>query len=574
MKSKRESKWENKWLKFTAIVGLFTILTVILTYPAVFTLFTHFIGDAGDGSQNVWNMWWFKKSVFELGQSPYFTNYLHYPHGTTLLLHSLSPLNMILSLPFGLFLNVEGTYNMIVLFSFVASGVTMFYLAHYLTKSNIGSIGAGIIFSFSAYHFAHSIGHVNLLAIQWFPLFILFYIKLLKEGGFKNSILTGVALILASLSSWFYLVYGAFLGLILFVYYFKDFLKQKKKILLILVALGVFLIAVGPIIFTMIAEASKEPFIGGHPPDFWVADLSSYFLPGRLSSFGGYFEGIWSNYPGNFLETSLFLGYVLMIFGAYALVKVKKARKWGIVALISFILSLGSVLWVFGYKTGIPMPYHFLHRYIPFLDLTGVPARFGFLVNFSFAILFAYAIAHLTKPFLKKVKNKIFRVFVPVCILLLLIIENLSVPYPVIAVDIPDFYYQMQSDQEQYSVLEVPMDGRTLYMATIHQKPLIGGYISKMPLSRREFLLETPIISSLYSAANFHDDGNYSETENIKQLANEIFEKYDIKYVIIKTDEHLEFLRDTLELDLVYDKEMKVFDTGIEPLKANLESAQ
>ena len=67
----------------------------------------------------------------------------------------LVPINAI----FGLSLVEQ--INLLVIFGFVMGGVTMFWLAYYLTRSWMGALVAGAIFTFSSYHFAHSIGHMH-----------------------------------------------------------------------------------------------------------------------------------------------------------------------------------------------------------------------------------------------------------------------------------------------------------------------------------------------------------------------------------------------------------------------------
>jgi len=544
---------KNKWAKFAAIVGFFIVLTVIFTYPAAFNLTTHLVSEGGDGYQNLWNIWWFKKSIFELGQSPYFTHMLHAPEGITLLLHTLSPVNIILSLPFGFLINDMFGYNIVVLFSFVASGVTMFYLAYYLTKNDYAAIVAGVIFSFSAYHFAHAAEHINLLSIQWVPLFILYLLKVFKEGGIKNAVFMGLSLVLIAFAAWIYVVYSLMLGFLLFLWNFRNLLKEKKKFLYLGFSALIFLILVGPLIYKMMEVVLGTGLAGVHTPDLFNADVVAYFVPGFLSTFIKFFNEAWEGWMYSRLEASLYLGYIALALGIFALFKVKKARKWGIFALIFFILSLGTTFRIFGMNFDIPMPYE-LFENIPFLNISGVTQRYGFLVNFSLAIMVAYAISYLQKPFLKKFKNKIIRITVPVLIVLLILIENLSIPFPVTQINVPDFYYQMANDTEQYTILDVPMHPELLYFQIIHQKPMIGGYVSRMPHNRHDFLRHEPIIQNLYF------DHPYEEIQN----PGEIFTQHNIKYVILHEDKHLDYVQNVLELELVYDKEMKVFDTGIE----------
>ncbi len=71
----------------------YLVFFFILTYPAVKVFPTHYYADGGDGLQNVWNVWWVNKAVTVLHQSPWHTNYLHYPYGMSLYCHNLTAFN-------------------------------------------------------------------------------------------------------------------------------------------------------------------------------------------------------------------------------------------------------------------------------------------------------------------------------------------------------------------------------------------------------------------------------------------------------------------------------------------------
>src|SRR5579883_2742300 len=81
---------------------LLCVVVPLLIYFVFFCVFTwpwvtHFRGwyftDSGDGLQNVWNMWWINKSVVQLHRLPWYTNFLHYPFGVTLLGQTMNPFN-------------------------------------------------------------------------------------------------------------------------------------------------------------------------------------------------------------------------------------------------------------------------------------------------------------------------------------------------------------------------------------------------------------------------------------------------------------------------------------------------
>ena len=185
-----------KKLKLFSILFFgYAILTIIMTSPAVFRLSSHFMCDSGDGFQNVWNMWWMKTSLTK-GTHPYYTNFLHYPDGITLLFQTLNPFNRLISIPLQFFFKMEGVYNLVVLFSFVMSGVSIYYLADYLLDRKSSAFVAGIIFTFCPFHFAHGLGHLQLIAMEWTPLYGLYLLKTRQENSKRNIVLTALFLVL------------------------------------------------------------------------------------------------------------------------------------------------------------------------------------------------------------------------------------------------------------------------------------------------------------------------------------------------------------------------------------------
>ncbi len=118
-----------------AALGGYVLLALVMTYPLVLHLGSSIPGDGFDGWQNYWNLWWVKTALLDLHQSPYFTHYLYYPAGYSLLFHTLNIFNSFLSLPVQLAWGLAASYNFVVLFSFVMGG----YGAYLLALKAIGS---------------------------------------------------------------------------------------------------------------------------------------------------------------------------------------------------------------------------------------------------------------------------------------------------------------------------------------------------------------------------------------------------------------------------------------------------
>ncbi len=86
------------WLHSAVLLG-YLLLTLMMTWPLILQFTTAIPGDAFDGWQNYWNLWWVKVALIERVQNPYTTDLLYYPTGVTLYFHTLNPFNGLVTLP-------------------------------------------------------------------------------------------------------------------------------------------------------------------------------------------------------------------------------------------------------------------------------------------------------------------------------------------------------------------------------------------------------------------------------------------------------------------------------------------
>ena len=104
-------------------------------------------------------------------------------------------------------LSLTATYNTITIFAFVMGGMTMYWLAYYLTRSFWGSIIAGFIFTFSNYHFMHAQGHLQLVSLEWIPLFILCWYSLITKPHTAKAVGAAIVLWMVLLCDNYYFFY-------------------------------------------------------------------------------------------------------------------------------------------------------------------------------------------------------------------------------------------------------------------------------------------------------------------------------------------------------------------------------
>jgi len=513
--------------------------------------------DGGDGFQNMWNMWWLKTALLDLHTNPYYTTYLHHPDGVSLLFQTFNPFNGLISIPLQFLFRMEITYNLVVIFSFIMSGIGMYILARYLIKNRPAAFIAGCIYTFCPFHFAHGLGHLQLIAMEWMPFYVLYLIKTHREGGWKNGILGGVFLILTALCSWYYLIYSGFITLIYLIYHLitnQENLLNKKVGWDFLILSVTFLVFMSPLLGSMFYAKVTQEFGGEHNPENWSADLTSFFVPSGISTYGrAWFSSIWSKWRGNTAENSNYIGYIVLGLSIFALIKCRGSRFWGIVGLFAFIMALGPYLRVMGKQHRIiPLPYHLLHNYLPFFSFTGVPERFDIMLKFCLAIMSGYSVGWIYNRLSNAKVRAIFIALTSVIV----IMEYLAIPYVTTKVEVSEFYYEMAKDEDVYGVIDIPSGAVTLYLATIHKKPLVGGYVSRPSEKALSFLNETPVINDLMA-------GGQTKSEDIAKTAREIFAKYNIRYIITHSDAHRDFIEKELGLKIHYeDKLIRVYSSG------------
>ena len=191
------ARYKDTILVNTCILWTFVMLTVLLLYAPSFDFVNQIPGDGGDGYQFLWDLWWVKYSTTELGTNPYFTNYIFYPDGHSLLFHSLIPLAGIITTPFQDSLGLFFSYNFIVILGYALGGFGAYLLAKYFTKNIYASYLAGIVFTFSPFHLGHTLGHLNLISLGGIPFYILFLFKFRDTTNLRYAAFAALSLLIS-----------------------------------------------------------------------------------------------------------------------------------------------------------------------------------------------------------------------------------------------------------------------------------------------------------------------------------------------------------------------------------------
>ncbi|NJN95313.1 MAG: hypothetical protein HC875_14985, partial [Anaerolineales bacterium] len=576
------------------VIGLYTLLALVLTWPLALHLTTHVPGEATwafDESTFLWNMWWFKHSLLNLGQTPLESNYIFFPLGVKLTTYTFNLFNATFGLPLQLALSLPLASNLTLLFSYVSSAYGMFLLALYLLRQPptantpssftihhspftihhyLAAFAAGAVFAFSASRMMYAaLGHYNFVTIQWFPFYTLFLLKTLHQGRRKTIFLTGLFAALCLYAELTFSVFLIFLTLILWIGEWRMANDKKSAIRHSFIRLFI----IGLITFILTA-----PFILSVLPDFldpayaepgWgeglklSADLAGLVTLTPLHPLSGQdwlrelravVEG-----TGRFSDVNtLFLGYGILAVAllGFALRR-REGRAWLWSTLIFTILSLGPLLTLYGQNrfnldgldVTFPFPFALLH-YLPLINANRVPNRFGIPLTMSLAVLVGFAIASITFH----VSRFTFHVSRPVSyalrltpyalLLLLLLFDQYSVPLPLSDARIPEVYRQIGAEPDSFSLLQLPLGWRNSYgtlgteqtqlqyYQSAHGRPMLAGNTSRNPAFKFDYYANIPLFKAL-TDIELYTPADETTLQRARLQAADLMTLYNIKYLVI-----------------------------------------
>ena len=495
----------RSWIRSYCIVAVaYLIITLFFTYPLILNPAKKYIespiGSSNDQFVAMWDAWWVKKALLELHTSPLSTPYLGYPDGADLSLHELTIANSVITIPFQILLpkpyGLVLGFNVTILLSFVLAGVGAYALFNYLTRNPFAAFVGGLAFAFAPYRTMHIV-HIALLSTGWFPLYLLFLLKAIREPRFLNACLAGLCILLTLYSCMSY-IYFTFLATIIVLGYYAVFDRKeffRKPVLLSLAMVGLLgaTVAIPHSLLALMAGGTfKQPY---DMIEFFSANVVGYFLPASKHFLFRPLYGLLppfsiSGVPGE----ATFLGYTLL---ALAVVGIWKARpaQWGLWALMAsffFVLSLGPSLHLFGQSYNITLPYAFFHEYLPFFSVMRTPYRFAVFVTLAIAAVACYGLDALSgrpgeseggeSP--SKGASRMRGVVLPAIVGSLLMLELWNIPFAAKEVVVPDVYFELAKEEGEFGVLDLPRDkyrkvADYMMYQTVHEKPIAMGLISR-----------------------------------------------------------------------------------------------
>jgi hypothetical protein len=493
------------------VLGSYVLLALALTYPVVLhprsTIpiahqIPHWVPGDGDPWQALWGFWFLGHSLATEGRIPLTTNLLFYPLGTDTAYVSLVLIPGLIALPLMAVAGLVATYNLLLVGALALAGYGAFLLVRRICRSAGPAFVGGLVFAFSPYHMAHSLEHVFLLtSTLWVPLYVLFLIRTLDDGGVGNTVVAALWLTLTAVSNPYYAIALAFFTALLVGARLLEAAWASTRWRVLRRLLGIVvtcLVPLGPwAIFAgrrLVGDAVLAPSL--NDVNQWNADLLAFLVPSPLHPFWGALSApIYERFTGNLFEQTVYLGYVALAVAGLAFAGCRRqARFWAASAAVFAVLSLGPLLhvggrWLFerdGVPITLPLPAMLLHL-LPLSSGLRVLVRFHVMVTLSLAILVGLGLAALREGRAPGPWRPVVTGILTGGLALMILVEYLSVPLPVLPTRIPSVFRLLRAEAVPgRSLLDVPLDwqiAKYQYYQTGHEKPLILGFVPRPAVS-------------------------------------------------------------------------------------------
>jgi len=539
-------------------LSLYTLLSLLLTWPLVTRFATHVTGDGIDDPALAWNLWWIKtRLVDQVSFDIFHSGWMFHPIDINLAFYTLTPINGLLSTPLQSALNLIVANNLLLLSSFILGGYGVYLLAtdllaHFISAPStdgqahsrrslhLAALVAGVVYAFASSKFFYaSLGQFNIASSQWIPFTVLYVLRTgrasSRSAGMRYAALAGIFLVF---QAWAELTYASFLLIFIALYFLwrivvigppatsvsrlSDIVDQLGRFLL----MGVFFLAgIVPFLLAMAPDMLRDGDFfasGGGFADIFSADLMGYLLPTRLHPLlGSLVAGL--PFP-NDKGQQVFIGYtvlILALLGAYTLIRSQRGRTrraawfWIVATLTFWLLTLGpKVRWA-GQDLPIPGPFMLVSQ-LPFFSGNRYPSRYSVMLMLCVAVLVAFGLFWLlTRRWAQE------RRWAPAVLTLvmaaLILFEHLSIPLPLNDFRTPSIYEQVAALPGESTLLELPTGWRNgarvlgksdvlimmqQWYQSSHGKRRLGGNTSRNPAYKFQYFTEAPFIGDLIALMN------------------------------------------------------------------------
>lgn len=481
---------------------IYTLAAIVVFYPVPFHLNTVLAGFSfRDGWEHAWWPWFSHRLLLE-GRGLDDLYLLNHPAGLT---HpyqwSLTGFTLI-CFPVASLFPPAATFNLLVLSSFVLSGLAAYHLCRELTGSHWAAVAGGGVFSFCSNRFGHALaGWLPQMMTYVYPWYALLLIRTLRCPTLRRSVGLGL---LAALGATMWPIHIVYLLLPLTIVIVGAEILQRGRSffqgssinhlsLALLITLAVALPFLLPVIVRRVSgdlDYLSLSGVVGHSTDLLAYLTPSRYHPvfARLGIVPSFANRVFKDRET--LRAALaYPGLLAVLLATWGTLRTKPCPwRWVALALSTAMLSLGPILvWggrpleytVDGYQAHVLLPYQLVQA-LPFLDWVRTPGRINTTAMLAVGVLVAYGTADLLHRF---DGSWLGTALLPVCIFGFAVFECLPVwPFPAGDATIPPVIQRIADQRGKGALLHIPMrrrrvNNRALYYQTATKQPIVGGIV-------------------------------------------------------------------------------------------------
>lgn len=485
------------WREAGLALLLYVIATCLLFAPLLAKFASAIPGDNGDAVVLLWLFWAVPHSLHH-GMPIFHNAHLIAPYGVDLVYYTNELLAVFSSLPVRWVAGVVPAYNAANMLAFAFSGWCFYLFCREIPCRFGAAFVAGLCCMLSPHMMAHLPGHLTLVEIQYVPLALFFWRRILRASRFtwRPALGLGLSVFAIAVTNLYLLIFTFVLGIVLtaavLVENWRSPLRWCTWAMLLLAA-GISISAALPWARAYMQASRRHDYSPVYPwagAEYRIKPADFIKPPPFQTLWGKALNGGVTANPGTYTESEGYIGWACMILGLCAFVSRQHRIQcfvWLAGMLLFMDLSMGNR---FTRADNPLLARMLLGRFLPEappFNFVRIPARFGFGTMFSASVLLALGI--------NAIQNAIPRrkgTIAGACALLVTL-DFLAVPIPVRPV-LPSALYDKCSLQGDGTLLSFPVGivtgsaggmGRFVPQQVIdqlkHEKPMISGYVSKVP---------------------------------------------------------------------------------------------
>ena len=339
-------------LHFIVVV---TLLTLIMTFPTIVYVFKTDVfwlptGGSNDVYIGFWDAWYGKQFLTGQGDR-YYSNFIFYPKGVSLVFHPL-PIPRIIALNvLQAIMPASNTWSVYFLLSISLSALSAYMYVHWLSKDKWIALVGAVVFGFSPHVIGHP-NHIDIGFLATIPFALYSFHRGISECRSALVVASGLyAGFTTVISLYTYICILIMLG---FMICALTLSRWRNSNYWIRIALLILVIAVSSLwrVYPLISDSQAfSEAMGFHGEFEGKTDLISNFVNHLNPIAGPIADSIFQTSESARLSTTSYLGYLPLLLIAIGLIRKTTRRKmlpWLALCLVFLILRLGSNLTING----------------------------------------------------------------------------------------------------------------------------------------------------------------------------------------------------------------------------------